>query len=139
MGLRELLRLSEPPELLVCEECGSQATNGDTLHKHHDDYAFPDETRLLCRSCHTKWHGENGKAENYHLAKHYYDPAEHPVDPEQVWLNAKQTARIICVSPATLHRWRSIGYGPQWIRMGTRIVRYRQADVNQWMAECNAG
>ena len=132
MGLRKLLRLNEPAKLPVCETCGLCATDGDRLHKHHDDYARPDETRLLCRSCHTKWHGKHGKAVNHHLAKHFYDPSEHEVDPDQVWLNAKQTARLICVSPATLHRWRSQGYGPPWIRMGNRIVRYRQADVMEW-------
>ena len=37
----------------LCSHCG-----GTTLliHRHHDDYAKPDETRNLCSSCHRGWH-----------------------------------------------------------------------------------
>ena len=127
----ELLKLSKPTEYApACENCGLQATK---LHKHHDDYAKPDETRLLCPSCHKNWHVEHGHAANIHLAKHYFDPADHVPDDSQRYLNAKQAASVLCVSPATLFRWRQDGYGPSWVRMGPRLIRYSFVELTDWM------
>lgn len=38
-----------------CDECGSDKP----LVGHHDDYAKPYDVRMLCRSCHGKWHARN--------------------------------------------------------------------------------
>jgi hypothetical protein len=33
----------------------------------------------------------------------------------------------------TAQRWRSIGGGPRWIRLGRRRVLYRVSDVEEWL------
>ena len=37
----------------------------------------------------------------------------------------------------TLRGWRSRGEGPPWFRLG-RSVRYRQRDIDRWLAEAMA-
>lgn len=48
------------------------------------------------------------------------------------------TLREVCdylkVSPNTAYSWRSAGTGPRGFRVGNR-VRYRRADVEQWISE----
>jgi len=36
------------------------------------------------------------------------------------------------LSRRTLQRFRVSGEGPQWIRLGTRRVAYRESDVQAW-------
>ena len=112
----------------ICEDCGE---DGKKLHGHHDDYAKPKELRYLCVSCHTRWHMVNGQALNHHLAKHYTVKRSKPMN-HQHWLRPPEVAEILCVSPATLHRWRKEGYGPAWSRLSPRIVRYEISEVDAW-------
>ena len=136
MKLMELMKRKKQKEetpLLQCEACGIKATRR-SLHAHHDDYARPDVTRLLCPHCHSAWHKENGKANNHHLAAHYFDPKDHlQVDDGQRYINSKQTAARLGISPATLHRWRNDGYGPPHIQVQKGgAVRYLVQDVMEW-------
>jgi hypothetical protein len=39
------------------------------------------------------------------------------------------------IPPRTAQRWRAIGEGPRWIRLGRRRVVYRVADIEAWLAE----
>lgn len=39
------------------------------------------------------------------------------------------------VSVRTLQRWRMEGTGPVYVRLG-RLVRYRQRDLDAWLASC---
>jgi predicted DNA-binding transcriptional regulator AlpA len=39
------------------------------------------------------------------------------------------------VSRNTLRTWRAAGIGPEWIRIGPRLVRYRRSAVDQWIAQ----
>lgn len=41
-------------------------------------------------------------------------------------------SRKLAVSQSTLRRWRSVGEGPAFVRVG-RQVRYRDEDVNTWL------
>ncbi|MDO8420690.1 MAG: helix-turn-helix domain-containing protein [Parvibaculum sp.] len=43
-----------------------------------------------------------------------------------------QAAEFLNLSPRTLQAWRIKGGGPCFARLG-RAVRYRQADLNQWL------
>lgn len=43
-----------------CEVCGDRFLTV----RHHDDYAFPDRTRWLCRRHHAEWHRKNGPGAN---------------------------------------------------------------------------
>ena len=48
-------------------------------------------------------------------------------------VHEKEAARLLSVSHATLRRWRYIGQGPRFYRIG-RCVRYRRQDVEQFLA-----
>jgi predicted DNA-binding transcriptional regulator AlpA len=50
-----------------------------------------------------------------------------PRSPEEV------SARLR-VSGATLSRWRKAGTGPVFIRLGSKRIRYVDADVDAWLA-----
>jgi predicted DNA-binding transcriptional regulator AlpA len=39
------------------------------------------------------------------------------------------------VAVRTLERWRTVGFGPRWVKVG-RAVRYREDDVETWLASC---
>ena len=41
-------------------------------------------------------------------------------------------AGILCVSPATLRKWRWEGKGPRFVKIG-RKVAYRQVDINAYV------
>lgn len=48
------------------------------------------------------------------------------------FLSTNQLAERLGLSPGTLANWRSLGKGPRWVKVG-RSVRYRSADVFEWM------
>lgn len=61
-----------------------------------------------------------------------------PLDPTSEkynWLNAKKAAAILCISPATLCRWRKENYGPPWIRLGSRSIRYLETELIGWLED----
>ena len=43
-------------------------------------------------------------------------------------------AAFLAVSPKTLRKWRCVGGGPVFIKVG-RAVRYRQSDLDDFVAE----
>lgn len=47
-------------------------------------------------------------------------------------LNAKHTARHLCITEGTLAKWRLSGAGPRFIRIGRRIA-YDASDLNEWL------
>lgn len=52
-------------------------------------------------------------------------------DPDR-WLSERETAALLGLSVGTVRRYRRAGIGPAWSRLGTRLVRYRRADVIAW-------
>jgi len=53
---------------------------------------------------------------------------------DQLFTNA-QTAEMLALSPRTLEKMRVTGDGPPFIRLGRhRAVRYREADLQAWIA-----
>ena len=46
-------------------------------------------------------------------------------------LNQKQLAEYWGISERTLERWRSIGWGPRFIKIGVRVV-YRMEDILEY-------
>jgi len=52
---------------------------------------------------------------------------------EAMCFDEKWAARVIGVSVQTIRRWRYDGGGPDFLRLGGSI-RYREADVEKWMA-----
>jgi hypothetical protein len=45
----------------------------------------------------------------------------------------KPAASVLGVSVALLRKWRRIGQGPLYLRLGNRIVRYRRSDLQEFM------
>jgi hypothetical protein len=45
----------------------------------------------------------------------------------------KPAAAVLGVSVALLRKWRRIGQGPFYLRLGNRIVRYRWSDLQEFM------
>ncbi len=54
------------------------------------------------------------------------------------FLNPKELAQRWKLSPSTLERWRWLGVGPNFIKIGGRI-RYRQEDVDEYEATHDEG
>jgi predicted DNA-binding transcriptional regulator AlpA len=50
-------------------------------------------------------------------------------------LTAEDVAQIIGLSPETLAQWRSQRRGIPFLKLSRNVVRYRQADLDAWLAE----
>ena len=47
-------------------------------------------------------------------------------------LSQKQAAELLGLSVRTLERYRRAGIGPTFCRIGSRMVRYREQDLQAW-------
>lgn len=47
-------------------------------------------------------------------------------------LTTKEAAAFLQVSEKTLEKWRGMGTGPKFRRLGHRTVRYLQSDLTEW-------
>lgn len=52
-----------------------------------------------------------------------------------VLLDPEQAAEFLTVARQTLAKWRHLGQGPAYLRVGTRNVRYRLEDLDAWLEE----
>lgn len=50
-------------------------------------------------------------------------------------LTTQRAAERLGVKPQTLYLWRSKDKGPDWVRVGPKLVRYRPADIDRWLEE----
>lgn len=48
-------------------------------------------------------------------------------------LTSKDVARLLCVAPSTLCRWRQTGKGPRVYWLGDGSPRYREDDILEWL------
>jgi excisionase family DNA binding protein len=48
------------------------------------------------------------------------------------YMDTKQTAEALGVSPRTLEGWRQTGEGPKFAKVGRRVL-YDPEDVNAWL------
>jgi excisionase family DNA binding protein len=56
----------------------------------------------------------------------------------QTLLTETEVSKQLRVSLAALRKWRVMKKGPQFLKVGS-LVRYRQADVDQWLASLPVG
>jgi excisionase family DNA binding protein len=56
----------------------------------------------------------------------------------QTLLTETEVAKQLRVSLAALRKWRVLNRGPQFLKIGS-LVRYRQADINQWLESVLVG
>jgi predicted DNA-binding transcriptional regulator AlpA len=54
-------------------------------------------------------------------------------DSTGILLDTKVTARLLDISPATLDRLRAVGGIPEPVRVGGRIIRWRLAELLEWI------
>jgi len=55
-------------------------------------------------------------------------------DPNQL-LKQEAAAEFLSVSPKTLEAWRFQGNGLKFVKRGSRFIRYRVADLVEWVNE----
>lgn len=53
------------------------------------------------------------------------------------WMTPPEAAEYLCVSVATLARWRAEGFGPKWFSAGRRR-RYRAQELDEWLEDRGA-
>jgi predicted DNA-binding transcriptional regulator AlpA len=73
--------------------------------------------------------------ERHHLDRRAADLAEALEGPPDDLLPTPTTAAWLGVSDQWLEIGRSKGYGPPFVRLSTRRVRYRRADILTWLKE----
>lgn len=61
-------------------------------------------------------------------------PSSRPPREGAAWLLPAETAHFLDVSVQTLALWRVQGRGPKFARPMPRVVRYRRADLEAWLA-----
>jgi predicted DNA-binding transcriptional regulator AlpA len=60
-----------------------------------------------------------------------------PLTPEQL-LSDIELAKIYGVKVSTIRKWRIVGKGPRWIKLGA-LVRYSISDANAFVESCPVG
>lgn len=55
-------------------------------------------------------------------------------DPDTL-VDEREAASILCYSVRALQNWRHRGGGPRFVKVSSRSVRYRRADLLDWIAE----
>lgn len=53
----------------------------------------------------------------------------------KILLTEDEAAELIGFTPRALQNWRRVGGGPRFVRVGSRVVRYRPQDLEAWAAE----
>ena len=46
-----------------------------------------------------------------------------------------EAAEQLGVSVHALRKWRRLGKGPRWVRLGERLVGYRESDLSRFLDE----
>jgi predicted DNA-binding transcriptional regulator AlpA len=61
------------------------------------------------------------------------------LSPASQLLDTAQVSNLLNLRAATLKKWRVLGTGPKYVRVGKRTIRYRLADVKRFIADSTAG
>lgn len=72
---------------------------------------------------------------NLHLDKRADDLVLAAAGDDEDLLNTAQTAKLLGVSAQWLESGRSRGWGPPFIRIGLRNIRYRRDSLRAWLKE----
>ena len=48
-------------------------------------------------------------------------------------MDTKELATYLGISIATVKRWRKLGIGPQYRRIGPKKIMYDKLDVDEWL------
>jgi predicted DNA-binding transcriptional regulator AlpA len=76
--------------------------------------------------------------QSFHLDRRAADLAAQlltgTADPDQL-LDTKQTAKLLGLSDQWVEIGRHRGYGPRYIKLSSRRIRYRRQDIIAWLDE----
>lgn len=50
-------------------------------------------------------------------------------------VDEREAASILCYSVRALQNWRHRGGGPRFVKVSSRSIRYRRADLLKWIEE----
>lgn len=53
--------------------------------------------------------------------------------PSSTLVDEREAASILCYSVRALQNWRCRGGGPDFVKVSSRSVRYRRADLEKWI------
>lgn len=56
-----------------------------------------------------------------------------PEKPADDLLRTKEAAERLRLSHRTMERWRTIGAGPRFVKLGAKSVAYRRGDLDRWL------
>ncbi|MER8780339.1 helix-turn-helix domain-containing protein [Mesorhizobium sp. M0954] len=70
---------------------------------------------------------------NLHLDKRADNLVSAVAGDDEDLLNTAQTAKLLGVSTQWLEIGRTKGYGPPFIRIGLRNIRYRRDSLREWL------
>lgn len=54
---------------------------------------------------------------------------------QQILVDEREAASILCYSVRALQNWRHRGGGPDFVKVSSRSVRYRRTDLEKWIAD----
>ena len=60
----------------------------------------------------------------------------HAIPPAEHLLTEKAAAVLLSISVSSLQKYRVLGGGPAYLRIGTKRVRYRRSDLIEWLQGC---
>lgn len=51
------------------------------------------------------------------------------------WFTTAELAKLLGVDPSSLRRWRTANppYGPAYVRVSPRVVKYSSEDIEAWL------
>ena len=52
-----------------------------------------------------------------------------------ILLDSREAAKYLTVARQTLAKWRHLGQGPSYVRVGNRDIRYRLSALEAWLEE----
>jgi predicted DNA-binding transcriptional regulator AlpA len=63
-----------------------------------------------------------------------------PEDYLSRYLSPKEVSTLLGVSVSLLEKWRASGFGPPFLKINERLIRYRDDCVEAWMSSlCSEG
>ena len=99
--------------------------------------AFKEIERLNLRIAELESQGRQQiEKDRFKRAHHNSSPVNSQSPPKTpVTMNDQQVAEYLNMSAASLRKWRRLGGGPKFLKIG-RAVRYRREDVETWLRSC---
>jgi predicted DNA-binding transcriptional regulator AlpA len=55
------------------------------------------------------------------------------MDDQRNALTEREAAKYVGVSPAVFRLWRAASTGPIYYRAGSKLIRYRRRDLDEWI------